>query len=172
MGIGIPGSGKSTALRPFAERCGYLYVSSDSIREELFGEAADQSHNGEVWDEVHKRVAGALRGGNTVVVDATFVRDTERKQFIQFARAHGADKVQGVYANIPYEIASERNERRERTVPSHAMERMYAILNKRPPALEDGFDSMFEINELQELTKTEIQHEGSILVREGGRSLR
>jgi dephospho-CoA kinase len=41
IGIGVPGSGKTTALKPFAERNTYTYISPDDIRAELTGNAAD-----------------------------------------------------------------------------------------------------------------------------------
>lgn len=166
LGIGIPGSGKTTALKPFAEKNTYSYISPDEIREELTGSMADQSKNSEVWAESYKRVADALSAGETVVFDATFARDSERKSFISFAREHGAEKVQGVYAKVPFEVASERNSLRDRVVPSHAMARMNDMIGDNPPSLDDGFDSLFEINELQELEQAEMRHEDKYISRE------
>jgi protein phosphatase len=152
MGIGLPGSGKTTALRPFAQENEYVYISPDDIREELSGDATDQSRMTEVWEEVHKRLATAISAGKTAVVDATFVKPWERKEFIAFARAQGADKVQGVFAAVTKDIALERNSMRERQVPEHAIERMDMHLQKSPPVVEDGFDSVFDISELQKLS--------------------
>jgi predicted kinase len=163
MGIGIPGSGKTTVLKPFSEENNYTYISPDEIRFELTGSMADQSKNREVWAEAHKRVKDALSRGETVVFDATFAHDSERKTFIQFARDHGAEKVQGVHAEVPYDIASERNSLRERVVPTHAMERMHSTLNEKPPSLDDGFDSVFHINELQELERAEVESDEKVI---------
>jgi predicted kinase len=88
MGIGIPGSGKTTALKPFAEQNAYAYLCPDDIRIELTGNSADQSRNREVWAEAHKRVAHALENGETIVFDATFARDSERKNFIAFGHGY------------------------------------------------------------------------------------
>jgi predicted kinase len=100
------------------------------------------------------------------VFDATFAKDTERKAFIEFAREHGAQKVQGVFAAVSYEIANERNQARERIVPEHAMERMHGMLKENPPIVEDGFDSVFDINELQELERAEMRIENEVITRE------
>lgn len=172
MSIGVPGSGKTTALKPFAEKNSYTYISPDDIRAELTGDASDQSRNREVWQEAHRRVQEALRGGKTVVFDATFAKDFERKSFIQFAREHGAEKVQGVFAAVPFEVARERNKARKRIVPEHAMDRMRAMLTENPPMTADGFDSVFAINELQKLERAEMNIADDVVVREFRSKLR
>ncbi len=166
LGVGLPGSGKTTALKPFAEANGYVYISPDDVRAEVSGNASIQVDMREVWDLVHARTKDALERGENVVVDATFVKDWERKDFISFARANGATKVQGVFADVSYEVASERNKERERVVPEHAMERMNRFLVGDEPSIEDGFDSVFSINEFQELEKAEVSIEGKTLTRE------
>lgn len=149
MGIGLPGSGKTTILKPFAERNSCTYICPDDIRFELLGDASDQSKNKEVWQEAYKRTKDALCKGETVVLDATFANSFERKDFIRFVREHGARTVQGAFADVPLEIAGERNRTRERVVPDYAMEEMNEMLNSVPPVIEDGFDSIFEISALQ-----------------------
>ena len=166
MGIGIPGSGKTTALKPFAEKYSYTYICPDDIRIELTGGAIDQSKNSEVWQEAYRRVADSLKEGETVVFDATFAKNIERKNFIRFARENGAEKVQGVFAAVPFEIANERNKSRERIVPEHAMKRMHSSLKEDPPIIEDGFDSVFDINEFQELVRAEKKGVNEIQTRE------
>lgn len=166
MGIGIPGAGKTTALKPFAEKNIYTYISPDDIRAELTGDASDQSKNKEVWQEAYRRVAESLERGETVVFDATFAKDFERKNFIQFAREHGAEKVQGVFASVDFKVANGRNKARDRVVPEHAIDKMHTMLRDRPPVVEDGFDSVFDINELQELERAEIKIEDQIVARE------
>jgi predicted kinase len=44
LGIGLPGSGKTTALKPFAEKNGYIYISPGDIREELSVVPCTQKH--------------------------------------------------------------------------------------------------------------------------------
>ena len=159
MGIGLPGSSKTTALKPFAEKNSHIYICPDDIRAELTGNPSDQSKNKEVWAEAHRRLADALEKGETVVFDATFARDTERKNFIEFAREHKAEKIQGVIAEVDFELANERNLGRDRVVPEHAMQRIRTMLENAPPEITDGFDSLFFIDEFQELKRTEIRGE-------------
>lgn len=162
MGVGLPGSGKTTALKPFAEKNSYVYLCPDDIRAELTGNSADQSKNKEVWAEAYKRVADALGKGETVVFDATFARDSERKNFIAFAREHGVEKIQGVVSEVDFEVAQERNLARERVVPEHAMQRMHSMLETVPPEITEGFDSLFFIDEFQKLKQAEIGGERKI----------
>jgi predicted kinase len=156
MGVGIPGSGKTAFLKPFALKQSYTYISPDEIRAELLGDAADQSKNQEVWDEAYRRVAASLFRGETVVFDATFSENDKRKEFIAFARRNGATKVQGVFSAVPLEIANERNRQRTRVVPDHVLRRMHASLMEHPPTVEEGFDAVFDLNEFQELERGEL----------------
>ena len=166
LGVGLPGSGKTTVLKPFAEKYAYTYICPDDIRKELLGDAGDQSKNREVWEEAYAQTAVALREGHTVVFDATFAESHDRKRFIDFARAQGATKVQGVFGAVPLEVAKERNRSRERVVPDFVVERMHDSLRKHPPVVEDGFDSIVDINEFQELKRVEMEAEKNVVVKE------
>lgn len=163
LGIGLPGSGKSTVLKAFAERNGYAYVCPDDIREELTGDAADQSRNAEVWSEAHTRTQEFLASDQSVVVDATFTQSQRRKEFLDFVRECGADKIQGVFVDVPLETALERNAGRDRVVPEDVIYRMDRELNRPQPELTDGFDSIFRLDENQELVEVVMQREGERL---------
>lgn len=152
IGVGLPGSGKTTILKAFAERCEYVYISPDDIRMELHGDASEQSGMKEVWEKVHLRTLRALRKRRSVVVDATFYKRNERRDFIRFAKDHGAESIEAVFTNISLEVADERNRKRERVVRRHAMERMDKALQAQPPTEEDGFDKVFSIAEFQKKT--------------------
>lgn len=166
MGVGLPSSGKTTTLKDLADKHGYVYASPDMVRRELLGNEGDQSRLNEVWDIVHTRVAEALERGETVVLDSTHVNVEMRRNFIQFAKDHGAEKVQGVYMNVPLEIADERNQKRERVVPRFDMERMNKMLEDAPPRIEDGFDSLFSLNEFQQLEEVGISKSGETTTKE------
>lgn len=172
MAIGAPGSGKTTVLKPFAERYGYTYVSADEIRKELTGDMSDQSSNRTVWEEVFRRVAESLRVGTTVVVDATFAHESDRKRMIAHARTHGADKVQGVLCAVPLEVSLERNRARSRVVPELVIRRMHGALVDRPPVVEEGFDSVVDLDECLELKRAETQGEHAAFAKEFSRGMR
>jgi len=69
LSIGVPGSGKTTFLKKFANENSFVYICLDDIREELCGDAKDQSRNQEVWDLGLLRIIEAIEGNNSVVFD-------------------------------------------------------------------------------------------------------
>lgn len=71
MLVGLPGSGKSTAAKVFSERKDCVVLSSDAIREELYGNVNDTEHNAKVFEVLHRRSRDLLRAGISVCIDST-----------------------------------------------------------------------------------------------------
>lgn len=147
IGIGIPGSGKTTFLKQLAEARGYAYVSPDEIRLEFTGDALDQSRNKDAWDEAYARMRDHLARDAGAVFDATFAKGHERRALIELARATGAHTIEAYWFDVPLAIAAARNEGRERIVPAHALRRMHDWIRKDPPMLSEGLDSLERISE-------------------------
>ncbi len=166
VGIGIPGSGKTTFLKEFSANNGYSYICPDDIREELTGNVSDQSKNAEVWQEAYKRTERELSQGNSVVFDATFANLGQRKDFLSFARLKGAEKIQGVCIEVGLEIAKERNQLRERKVPEAVLERMHRSLTEFPPEISDGFDSIFTLDGEQRLIELTLERDKGVIRKE------
>ena len=82
--IGLPGSGKSTWVR---EKYDYArlfqgkttILSSDQVRQELFGDENDQTHNEEVFQYIKEVAVGRLKMGHRVIIDATNLTRKSRK---------------------------------------------------------------------------------------------
>jgi len=138
MLIGLPSSGKSTWSSKYME-CheNTELVSSDSIREEVFGDVNDQKHNGEVFNIVEKRCREALKTNKEVVIDAT---NLSRKRRINFIKTMPKCETSAIVFAIPFETCCERNAARERVVPQVAMDRMYRSF--QPPHYAEGFDDI------------------------------
>jgi predicted kinase len=166
VGIGVPGSGKSTLLKKMAGSHGYAYLSTDDIRKELTGNIEDQSRNREVWEEAKKRLKEKLQEDKPVVFDATFTVVEERRNFLDFARANGARKIQGIFLDTPPEVAKERNRTRDRQVPEYVIDKMSDRLRYSPPKPEDGFDAVFTFDEFEHLKEAERWGETGIDSRE------
>lgn len=168
MGIGIPGSGKTTLLFDFAKNNSYKYISSDEVRAEVVGSVSDFNREKEVWDEIRNRVEKSLIDGVDVVLDSTMSKQKDRKSMIDFARQHGAEKIQGVYMDVDLEIAKERNNLRVETkIPDRALDRMYSNLElENPVEVEEGFDSIFVFDENAELKEVRKDFEDHETIRE------
>jgi predicted kinase len=122
--VGIPGSGKSTAAKQVAKAYNATVICPDDIREELTGNAADQSRNKEVFDLAHSRLADALKGDGIVVFDATNVKRFARQNILDISEGSGATTALLVM-DTPFDLCMERNKNRDRVVPDDAMHRMY-----------------------------------------------
>lgn len=138
MLIGLPGCGKSTYASSME---GAVVVSSDAIREELFGDVGDQEHNDKVFLEVGRRVKAALSEGTAeaVVLDATNISKKRRVAFLKELAKYECEKC-AVWFAVPYEVCLERNLSRERRVQEHVISKM--LMNFNPPSRNEGFDSV------------------------------
>ena len=54
--IGIPGSGKTEKAKVLAKEHNAILLSSDAIREEILGDASDQTKNNDVFEVTHNRL--------------------------------------------------------------------------------------------------------------------
>ncbi|HEY0010623.1 MAG TPA: ATP-binding protein [Candidatus Paceibacterota bacterium] len=153
VGIGVPGSGKTTFLKRLAEERRLTYINKDDIRAELLGDVNDQSRNRDVWIESERRTNEALKANRDVVLDATYAERWKRVELIESLRAHGAHKVFAAYFDIPFEQASAQNEGREYVVGERDMAWFREQLEKEPPSEEEGFDAVYgfaSLNDLEE----------------------
>ncbi len=146
MGVGIPGSGKTTVLSELAGDFDIARICPDDIREEISGNAADQSVNAQAWEEAYDRVKDELAGGNSVIIDATHAEAWRRPQTVEMYRSFGAVTVAAVFIDVPVEIAKERNTGRDRVVPDYAIEKMAKALESEPVSLKEGFDVVIVID--------------------------
>ena len=139
IGIGLPGSGKSTDLRLLAADIGATYICPDDIRHEVAGDAADQSRNPIVWKLAYERLRRALVNGGQVVFDATNANGGDRRKLVAFCREH-TDTVEGIWFDTSLMVCLERNRLRPRVVPDEVIGRMYNQLKQDPPTENEGFD--------------------------------
>lgn len=142
MLIGLPGSGKSTIAQAYSECCGYEVVSSDAIREELYGDAAIQGDPQKVFGVFHRRIEEVLKAGKNCVADATNLKRKNRRAMLQLPAANAAYK-KALFVAVPVRVCCLRNEARERSVPNEVIMRMSNSFE--PPTVEEGFDHI-EVN--------------------------
>lgn len=141
MMIGIPCSGKSeyanTIMNTLQGDQRPNIYSSDKIREEMFGDINDQSHNHDLFLEIHRRIKSDLKNGKSAIYDATNLSKTKRIRFLNELKNIRCTKCACVMLT-PYQVCVERNKMRSRKVPEDVIRRMY--LGWQPPYYHEGFD--------------------------------
>lgn len=142
--IGVSGSGKSTYAKEIQRNNTNVVIhSSDDLRAELFGDAEDQTHNAEVFDELYRRVALDLAARRNVIIDATNVGPRSRQRV--FETIQGVEcKTVGIFFRTPVEECLERNHKRTRRVPDDVIRRQHRYLCK--PSRREGFDVVYTVN--------------------------
>ena len=131
--VGPAGCGKSLwAARNLA---GGRIISSDQMRAELTGDAADQSQNYLVFQRCMDQVRASLRRGETVTFDATNFMEALRHPVVQAARWCAAE-IHTFFFDISLEQALKRNQGRARCVPEQVIRRHFRLLT--PPALYEA----------------------------------
>ena len=141
MLVGIPASGKSSYAKEHYKD--YKIYSSDELREKLFNDVNDQTHNDELFEYIHTNIIKDLQDGNNVVYDATNIYSKNRKEFLNKLSDIDCNKVCDVF-NVDVHKCKLRNSTRERKVPEEVIERMY---NKMEiPSIVEGFDIIHFIN--------------------------
>lgn len=138
--VGPPGCGKSTLVEALRSEQGYNVVSSDSIREELFGDAAVQDDAKRVFNLVYKRIDLLGRSGENVVYDATnCIRKYREKLVSRYSRIFSY--VICMYYDGTVEACKERNRSRDRVVPEEVIDRMFRKYQEGGyPTKDEGFD--------------------------------
>ena len=145
MMIGVAGSGKSWEAEELAKQHNAVIVSSDAIRAELFGDENDQTHNAEVFNEVHRRILKALYAGQNAIYDATNLSAKRRKAFLTQIPKDVAKFA--VLMATDYDLILKQNASRERQVPPDVIKTMY--LRLQMPRFEEGWDGIYYMSNNQ-----------------------
>ncbi|MBD2302804.1 WYL domain-containing protein [Nostoc sp. FACHB-190] len=152
--IGIPGSGKSTFAAELAKLGNYRIVSTDAIRQKLYGDATIQGEWLEVETEVISEIVNEIAFGNDVIYDATNAKRVWRMDLLSKLKSSIAalpqhsDQVQwiGWYLQTPIATCKAWNQKRERQVPDMIIENMHKYLQLFPPVAAEGFVAIKEID--------------------------
>ena len=139
MLVGLPCSGKSTIAQKFKQEYDATVFSSDALRMELYNDINDQTHNQELFVELHRRIKDCLKSGKSAIYDACCVHYKERKAFLAELKNIPCEKICIVMAT-PYEECVRRAKVRERKVPEHVIKRMYRHFD--PPWYYEGWDQI------------------------------
>ena len=157
---GLSGSGKTWLARAIAPPLGALHVRSDVERKRLAGLAPDEdSHsepdggiytvefNARTYQRLEACAAAALAGGESLIVDAAFLRRGERLRFLGLATAANAHAVI-LHCRAPEAVLRQRVAARS-AARSDASEAGIDLL-ARQPSYWEGFDE-FELAHVLEV---------------------
>jgi predicted kinase len=122
---GLPASGKDTWLAE--QRPGLPVVSLDDLRTELAVDATD--NQGKVVQAARESCRAHLRAGRDFAFNGTNTVRQTRKRWVDLFTDYGA-RVEVVYVEPPLPVILQRNERRNKPVPRHIIER---LVNKLEP---------------------------------------
>ena len=137
--VGIPGSGKTTYGEKYVvEHSNTIHLSSDKIREELWGNEDTQGDNNEVFSLMQSRAVEALNNGQSVVYDATNVTRKDRSYIIALCPKFVKIECHIVWA--PIETCIERDGSRERTVGKAVIDKM--LKRFQAPYYDEGIDEI------------------------------
>ncbi len=135
--IGPPGSGKSTLAALLAQICDDCQiVSTDTIRQELYGDPCIQGHWPEIEARVFDQIDKACRQGQVLIYDATNAYRCWRHDLLQ--KLPDTNWI-GWHLTTPPDVCKERNQLRPRQVPDPVIDRMAQALKTFPPVPAEGF---------------------------------
>ncbi|WP_016953595.1 AAA family ATPase [Anabaena sp. PCC 7108] len=150
--IGTPGSGKSTFAKLLSSTGNCEIISTDEIRQELYGDATIQGEWHTIEATAINRICTAFSLEKSVIYDATNCKRSFRMDFLlkvktqlgewELPQLHWI----GWYLKTPLEICISWNQQRQRQVPPDIIKSMYKMLQDFPPIHGEGFAAVNKID--------------------------
>lgn len=136
--VGLPASGKSELGDRIKEEKNVEIVSSDSIREELFGDRKNQSDNNLVFKIMQERTLEYLAQEKDVLYDATNINSKRRKNLLECIPDNVYKRC--IYISAGKQGCINRDNKREHQVGVEVIDRMYK--NLQIPMYHEGWDKI------------------------------
>lgn len=133
--VGLPSSGKTTT----ANEIEGIKVSSDEIRECLYGSEENQSDPKRIFSFVNSITEDCLKDDRDVIYDATSLTEELRVAIIERFKPL-TDEIICVFCNTPVEECIRRNNSRKRIVPEKVIRKMAEKLEI--PTTYEGFSKI------------------------------
>jgi predicted kinase len=146
--IGPPGIGKSTFARQRVVRNPNLQlISTDQIREQLYGHAEIQG----VWEEIEPIIRAqtsmAIAQHKPVIYDATNCNRTDRIAFLQNFTQFPHIFWVALQLQAPVSLCKQRNRQRDRKVPDYIIDTMAYQLQTELPTCTEGFRRILRVQQ-------------------------
>ena len=137
--VGPPGAGKTTyAEKYISQHDNTVYLSSDEIRKEMWGNEAIQGDNSEIFSRMQARAVDGLNFGYDVIYDATNMTRKDRAGIISVCPKVAKIECHIIWATI--ETCIERDTARKRTVGKEVIDRM--LKRFHAPYYDEGIDEI------------------------------
>ena len=137
--IGPPGSGKSTLAQAWIARSPeYQWISTDQIRQQLWGNADIQGNWSEIEAEVMRQIKAAITANRPVIYDATNARRAWRLDLMS-KLADGKTQWMAWWLKTSISQCKAQNQARKRQVEAAVIQQMYQVLKAMPPLPAEGF---------------------------------
>lgn len=158
MGIGVPGSGRSTLLDQVAWLGGphSPIINVDSIRNRFVRMRASRHLERFTDHEVQRQVQESISSTGIAIIDAPNVEKSKRIADIECYRNMGAVAIGAVFLDTPIEYIVENNTRRVVPLLSGAIYQMEGQLQYQPPATDEGYDWILKINHDNSINLTRV----------------
>ena len=134
--VGVPASGKSTLAKRLARSKNALVLSTDTIRQILYGNPKTQGNWEDIQRVLHNLLLKCVSQNKSVIIDATHTLRAHRKTLLTLSKQINWTCI---YLKTDLNICHKRNLKRSRTVPKIVIDSMYQNLLKEPPTLTEGF---------------------------------
>ena len=134
MMVGLPGSGKSTLSRRIATEIDAVLLESDSLRRHFFARPShSQDESRVLFTSIHEAMTVLLSQGVPVILDATNLKESDRRPVEAVAHKTGA-RLLTVCVNAPSAVIEQRL--RDRTSAGDADISVYRRMARtfQPPA--------------------------------------
>ena len=138
--IGPPGSGKTTLalalqqLLPHSE-----VISTDTIRNDLYGNPTIQGNWSEIFAQVQRQCEETIARGTTIIYDATNAKRPWRFSFLRpFLTTYPEHTWVGWHLTTPLHTCLTWNQQRDRQVPETVIQDLYQALQIFPPEPAEG----------------------------------
>lgn len=131
---GLPGAGKTTFAKMFANKNNYRYISIDNFYTAVFGNETEHYHKYQVWEMLYKAVELAIEDEVNVILDTNAPNPNDRE--ILYERiGKKFDHRTIVYVENDPDTCKENNKHRIRVIPDEQMN--YIINRFIPPTKEE-----------------------------------
>ena len=153
IGVGVPGSGKSTYINETIAKAGGIRVSRDEIRFAMLKDDEDYfAKENEVFKEFTHQIQEHIETGEaTIYVDATHINKPSRAKLLNNLDLFRVDSLEIIYFDIPLEECLARNEKRKgkgRTyVPRSVVRRLWSQMDIPTYEEEYEYDLIMRVDE-------------------------